>query len=246
MADTTPSVPAEAPVTPESITDTSTNSNPAPQPAPDMHGFTSEELAKMRTFFDNSGGFEAVKSKISNPQPAPQAPVQPDPQTAPAQPVSQPQAQQVGSQTQPYPEGQFTGEGFTSVQELATERYFKDLARSEKYANIADQIENGSVIKEMVSMGMTPIDANYGINVDQVTRFLNLKAASVPTKPSSATPEASNAPTVDWINVGENITSREQAFNVLRQSYEARSRGLTDHPATAKAEEYLKNHPWSK
>ena len=51
------------------------NSTPAPAQiqtsapvAPDMHGFTSDQLADMKKFFDSQGGYEKVKSRISNPQ----------------------------------------------------------------------------------------------------------------------------------------------------------------------------------
>ena len=92
MADETPAAPAEAPQAPESVADTSTNSNPAP--APDMHGFTSEDLAGMRTFIDNNGGWDKIKSRISNP-------TQTTEPAQPAQTQEQPQAQsQPQEQTQ--------------------------------------------------------------------------------------------------------------------------------------------------
>ena len=65
--------PAEAPKAPESEANpTPTNTEQkAPEQkaeAPDMHGFTSEQLAEMKKFYDANGGFEKVKSKISNPE----------------------------------------------------------------------------------------------------------------------------------------------------------------------------------
>ncbi len=235
MADETPAVPAEAPQASESIADTSINTNqpvqtPAPASAPDMHGFASEELAKMRTFFDNSGGFEAVKSKISNPQPV--APAQPQTQ-------AQPQAQPV----QPQPQMATPPRGYASVQELAVERYFRDLASDPKYASISDQIQNGEVLKEMASMGMAPIDDNYNINVGQVNQFLALKAASVPTKPTSAEPN--NTPTVDYVQVGENITDMNQALAVYDQSMKAQAKGFPVHPAFEQAKKYISSN-WGK
>lgn len=234
MADETPAAPAEAPQASESVADTSINTNtqpaPAPAPAPDMHGFTSEELAKMRTFFDNSGGFEAVKSKISNPQPVQEQPAQ-QPQPAP-----QPTYQEAPRQVTP-------PKGYASVQELAVERYFKDLSTDPKYASISDQIANGEVLKEMANMGMNPIDDNLNINVNQVNQFLALKAASVPTKPTSSEPN--NTPTVDYIQVGENITDMNQALAVYQQSMEAQSKGLPAHPSLAQAKEFLTKN-WGK
>ena len=60
--------PEAAGAAPAPQTEATPNTNPTPAPAaPDMHGFTSEELADMRKFFDSQGGYTKVKSKISNP-----------------------------------------------------------------------------------------------------------------------------------------------------------------------------------
>lgn len=236
MADETPAAPAEAPQAPESVADTSINTNtqpaPAPAPAPDMHGFTSEELAKMRTFFDNSGGFEAVKSKISNPQPAADS----------QKPVEQPQAQPAPRPQEPAKPAT-PPDGFASLQEITLQRYFEDLAAKPEYANISKEIMNGDILKEMSSMGMTPIDDRYNVNIKQVNKFLALKSASVPTKPTSAEPN--NTPTVDYVQVGENITDMNQALAVYQQSMEAQSKGLPAHPSLAQAKEFLTKN-WGK
>ena len=63
-------------------TEATPTTNPEPAQAPDMHGFTSDQLADIDKFFKANGGFDAIKSKISNPSPAVQQ------QTA--QPVQQP------------------------------------------------------------------------------------------------------------------------------------------------------------
>ena len=39
---------------------TPTNSNPEPAQAPDMHGFTSEQLADMQKFFQANGGYDII------------------------------------------------------------------------------------------------------------------------------------------------------------------------------------------
>ena len=199
----------------------------APQ-MPNLHGFTEEELGKMRTFFDSQGGFEKIKSRISNPQQQaqPEQPVQPVQPEAPVAPKA------------PQPP-----KGYASLQELSVERYFRDLANDPKYQNISEQIQNGDVLKEMAAMGMNPIDENYNINVNQVNQFLALKSASVPTKPASA--PVSNIPTADYVEVGDAIANKEQALQVMRQSMEAKARGLAPHPALKKAEEYLKTN-WGK
>ena len=78
-----PEAPAAAPAVESEATP---NTNPAPA-APDMHGFTSDQLAEMRKFYDANGGFDKIKSRISNPEPKPVEP------TAPVQ-QEQPQPQQ--------------------------------------------------------------------------------------------------------------------------------------------------------
>ena len=46
---------------------TNTNAEDSPAPAPDpvdLHGFTQDDLAGMRTFIDNNGGWDKIKSRI--------------------------------------------------------------------------------------------------------------------------------------------------------------------------------------
>ena len=234
----TPAGEAQAPQT--EATPTTNLNQPAEQPAqaPNLHGFTEEQLADMAKFYASQGGYEKVKSRISNPQNYQQQTQQPqaseDVQSSqPVQPIEQPQPQ---TQSRP-------PKGFASLQELSVERYFKDLANDPKYENISEQIQNGEVLKEMAAMGMNPIDENYNINVNQVNQFLTLKSASIPTKPASA--PVSNIPTADYVEVGDTIANKEQALQVMRQSMEAKARGLAPHPALKKAEEYLKTN-WGK
>lgn len=235
MADETPAAPAEAPQAPESVADTSTNSNSAP--APDMHGFTSEDLAGMRTFIDNNGGWDKIKSRISNP-------TQTTEPAQPAQTQEQPQAQTQPQEQAPAqaPTGR-PPKGYASLQELSVERYFKDLAADPKYANISEQIANGEVLKEMASMGMKPIDDDFNINVEQLNSYLSLKSAATPTKPTSSEPN--NTPTVDYIQVGENITDMNQALAVYDQSMKAQAKGLPAHPAFEQAKKYISSN-WGK
>lgn len=231
----TPEAPAAAPQAPESEATPTTNSNPAPEtqaPQVNMHGFTEAQLADMERFYAANGGFDAVKSKISNPQPVQTQEQQP--QQQPQQRVQEPQYQ---DNTPP--------KGYASVQELSVERFFKDLANDPKYETISEQIANGDVLKEMVSMGMTPIDSNYNINVNQLNKFLELKAASVPAKPTSVEP--TTTPTVDYVPMeGDNITSIEQALNITRQSVALKQQGMAPHPGEAKALEYLKNNGFAQ
>ena len=222
-----PEAPAEAPKAPESEA-TPTNTNPEPAQAPDMHGFTSEQLADMQKFFQANGGYDKVKSRISNPTPAPaeeQKPVEP------AQPV-QPRVEEPVYRA---PAGSITAEEFLAKQ------YFGSLAQEEKYASISNEIANGDVLKEMASFNIQPLNRDGSINDQMVRRYLDLKAQTVPAKQSGANPEASAAPTVDYIPVGEKIDNINQAYDIIRQDASLKSRGMAGHPEVAKAEEFIKN-----
>lgn len=203
-------------------------------------GTNTETLERFQKFIEANGkfdkAFEKMRSGISNPQQGnPQKTV--EPQTAAAR--TEPEQ----SQPQPAPQPTHPPKGFASLNELNVERYFKDLATDPKYASISEQIANGEVLKEMSAMGMNPIDENYNINVNQLNQFLTLKAASVPTKPTSVEP--TNIPTVDYVEVGENITDMNQALTVMQQSMEAQAKGAAPHPALAQAKEFLAKN-WSK
>ena len=228
----TPAVEAQAPQT--EATPTTNSSQPAetaqaPAEAPktpDLHGFTEEQLADMAKFYAANGGFEAVKSKISNPQQVQQQTQQPGQQQ-----TQQPEPQQPKNVTPP--------DGYYSLQEINIKRFFKDLSEDPQYANISEQIKNGDVLKEMAKMGMHPIDDNFNVNLEQLNDFLALKAASVPAKPTSVEP--TNVPTIDYVPVeGDTITSMNQALDIVRQSTALKAQGQQPHPAEAKALEYLK------
>lgn len=218
----TPTAPAEAPQAPESVASPTPTPNPAPV-MPDMHGFTSEDLAGMRTFIDNNGGWDKIKSRISNPEPAPA------PAPTPEAQFQNPTSQQYQPQQKPYrpPEGAITAEEFLA------EQYFKSLSGEEKYAGISDQIRNGDVLKEMASFNIRALNQDGSINDQMVRRYLDLKAQTVPAKPTETEPNASAAPTVSYVDVGENIANIDQAYQVIMQP---------GHPASQKAEEFIKNY----
>lgn len=222
----------EAPVTPEVKSEATPNTNPEPAKAqeapaaPDMHGFTSEQLADMQKFFQANGGYEKVKSKISNPTPAPveeQKPVEPERPVLPQEPEYK------------------TPAGSITRDEYFTKRYFLDLAGEEKYAGIAKEIASGEVLKEMASLGIRAVNQDGSINASVVNDFLDLKAKTVPAKQSSAMPEAAAAPTVDYVPVGESIKSMEEARAVIMQDMQLKRSGQAGHPSVQKAEEYLRN-----
>lgn len=230
MADTPNEAPAPAP-TGESVATPNTNTNAElakPVEAPDMHGFTSEQLADMKKFFDNNGGFDGVKAKISNPekiaQSAPEAP-----QAAPElkndnQPTSQPiQA----------PNPIKAPQGAITPQEFLAEQYFRSLAGEEKYSNISKEIANGDYLKEMSAFGIQPLNPDGSINDQKVRMYLDLKSQTVPAKPTESEPNASAAPTVSYTEVGDSIANIDQAYKVLMEP---------GNPARQKAEEYIKNY----
>ena len=223
--------PAEAPKAPESV-ETPTNTNSAP--APDMYGFTSDQLADMKKFLDNNGGWDKIKSRISNPEPAPAA--------QPTEPTSQPQAQPVEQPKYQAPAGSIT------AQEFLAQQYFQSLSKDPKYEAISDQVANGDVLKEMAAFNIQPLNQDGSINDGMVRRYLDLKAQTVPAKATATEPNASNAPTVEYISVGEKISDLNQAYEVLSQDAKLRRQGLSGHPRIADAEAFIKEqlNPGSK
>ena len=219
MADA-PDAPAEAPKAPESEqTPTTTNAEQAPASTPDMHGFTSDELADIRKFFDANGSFEKIKSKISNPEPKvtePEKPVE--------EPTSQPQAQEPQYKT---PAGAIT------PQEFLAQQYFQSLAKEDKYSAISKGIESGEYLKEMAAFGINAMNQDGSINDQKVRMYLDLKAQTVPAKPTETEPNASAAPTVTYTEVGENgISNIDQAYKIIMEP---------GNPNAGKAEEFIKN-----
>lgn len=230
----TPEAPAQAPASESVATPTNSNSEqqaaPAQAPAQDMYGFTSEQLAEMRKFYDNNGGWEKVKSRISNPEPKVEQNVlnTPAPNDVPQQPV---QAQQPAYRA---PEGSITAEEFLAKQ------YFSALAHEEKYKAISKEVETGEVLKDMAAFNIHPINSDGSINDTMVRRYLDLKAQTVTAKQTSSMPEAGAAPTVDYAPYNEANIDMRQAMAILQQDSALRSRGLGGHPNAAQAEEFMK------
>ena len=193
-------------------------------PAVDMHGFTSEQLADMRRFYDANGGYDKVKSRISNPAPA-----------QPAQPAPAPQPAQPTQPVQPRPIS-----GSISPQEFLAQQYFGALSREEKYASIAKEVETGAVLKDMAAFNIRPINPDGSLNDVMVRRFLDMKAQTVSAKQSSMTPEASAAPTVDYVPYNEQVTDIRQAMAVLQQDSQLKSSGMGGHPSAEAAEKFMR------
>lgn len=220
----------EAPKSETTPTNTNTEANTSTEQAKsvDLHGFTNEQLADMRKFYDANGGYEKVKSKISNPE-KPVEKVAEAPTNA-----SEPKDDKttVRPQTQA-PEPAKMPQGAISAQEFLAKQYFKSLAGEEKYANIANGIQNGDYLKEMAAFGIQALNADGSINDQKVRMYLDLKAQTVPAKQTGVEPDASAAPTVSYTEVGDNgITNLDQAYKIIMEQ---------GNPNAAKAEEFIKN-----
>ena len=219
----------EAPVAPEakSVATPNTNNDAGTQApaAPDMHGFTSDQLADMRKFFDNNGGFDSIKSKISNPTPAP---VQEQKPVEPTQPVEPPKPAYKA------PAGSIT------PQEFLAQQYFGALSHEEKYAAIAKEVESGAVLRDMAAFNIHPMNEDGSINDTMVRRFLDMKAATVAARQPASMPEASAAPTVDYVPVEGNIRDMQQAMAVLQQDSALRAAGMAGHPSADAAEKFMR------
>ena len=228
---------AAAPATEATNTNTTqeaTTQAEAPAPAqPDMHGFTGDQLAEMQKFMDANGGFDKAfktfKDRISNPAPeAPKASEEPAPQQAQAPVTEAVQKPQIPT-------------GYMSQQEFMAQQYYNSLANQAEYAPIADKIRSGEVFAEMKKFGIQPMDQNGNINDVQAREFLSLLAKTVPAKPAES-PEASQAPTVDYIPTNQGkIDNVQQAMQIISQSAQLKSQGLAEHPDIAAAKEFLKN-----
>lgn len=222
--------PNEAAAAPAAEPEATPNTNPAPA-APDMHGFTSEELAEMRKFYDSRGGFDKVKSMLSNPAPKVEQNVlnTPAPNDVPQQPV---QAQQ------PVYKAPF---GSITRDEFLAQEYAQSLARDPEYAPIANEIASGAVLKDMAKLNIRLVNQDGSLNDAQVREFLRLKAATVPAKQTAATPEASSAPTVDYIQYDDKNMTMAQAVKILQQDTALRGQGKAGNPDVQKAEEFMRN-----
>lgn len=219
---------APAPAGETVATPTNTNTEPAKAPetnSVDLHGFTQEDLAGMRTFIDNNGGWDKIKSRISNPEKPVEKPVE-NSQTEP-QKTEEPTSR---TQTEP---AYKAPQGAITAQEFLAQQYFKALAGEEKYAPIAKGIENGDYLKEMAAFGINALNQDGSINDQKVRMYLDLKAQTVPAKPTGTEPDASAAPTVSYVNVGDKIENIDQAYQVIMQP---------NHPKSKEAEEFIKNH----
>lgn len=195
-------------------------------------GTSADNINELTKFMDANGkfdkAFKTFKDRISNP--APETPVAEDIKANKMQMSVEEQAQLLQ-----------TPAGYMSQQEFMAQQYYNSLASKEEYAPIADKIRSGEMFNEMAKFGIRPMDQNGNINDKQVRDFFDLYAKTVPAAPAK-TPEASQAPTVDYIPTNQGkIDNAQQAMKILAQSATLKERGLAEHPDLAAAKEYLKN-----
>ncbi len=227
MADDQTAPVGEAPKSETTPTNTNTAASTEQASQPDLYGFTSEQLADMRKFYDANGGYEKVKSKISNPKPAEKPTEAPTNASEPKDDKTTVQPQTQALEPAKIPQGAI------SQQEFLAKQYFKSLAGEEKYASIANGIQNGDYLKEMAAFGIQTLNADGSINDQKVRMYLDLKAQTMPAKQTNVEPDASAAPTVSYTEVGDNgITTLDQAYKIIMEQ---------GNPNTAKAEEFIKN-----
>lgn len=215
-----------------------TNPTPAAEPAAPVANIPAEQIEAFNKFVAGQGGFDNAfanwKKMVSDPQQkaeatqAPVAPVQPEQPVQPAQPAQ--------------PVQPVVPDGYITAQEYMTREYFRSLSGEEKYSTIADEIRDGSVLKEMKEFGISATKDGM-FNDAQIRKFLDLKAKTVPAQAPVA--PITTTPTVDWVNVGEEITNMDAAREVLRQNMTSGKNG-SEHPMTQKAKEYIKNFYSSK
>lgn len=203
------------------------NKEPAPALTPNI---PQDMVEAFNRFVDNNGGFKkafsALKTAVSTPRSQDQ-PAQPAQPVQPAQP-----AQQATLPVEP-------PAGYMTQSEFAIQQYFDSLANLPQYASVAEQIRDGSVIKEMGKFDITPLKDGM-INDGKVRAFLDMYSKTV-APPTPAEP-LTNTPTVEYINVGDAINSRDDALAVLNQNRTLRQRGEAEHPMTQAANDYLKQY----
>lgn len=223
----------EAAVAPEAKPEATPNTTPTPA-APDMHGFTSDELAEMRKFYDSRGGFDKVKSMLSNPQPKAEQPNL-DATYAMKKEEDMLKAPQPEQPKYHAPIGSITPEEFLA------QTYANSLSRDPAFAPIADEIASGAILKDMAKLNIRLVNQDGSLNDGQVREYLRLRAATVAPKQTSTTPEASAAPTVEYAPYDEKNMTMQQAMAILQQDSALKTRGQAGHPNMKEAEEFMRN-----
>lgn len=233
-----------APATPASEATPTTNLVPeaapaeAPQamqaPVTPTADIPADQIEAFNKFVNANGGFEKAFAKLRTDV---STPVQPQQQLAQQQTQVQAQEAEPQVQAQQYSPMR-PPEGFITQEEWNAKNYFDGLSNEPAYAGIADKIRTGEVLGEMAKFGIKPM-VNGFFNDRQIRDFLNLYSKTVPTQAPSA--PVTNTPTVEYVNVGEQITSRDDAIAIINQNRTLKA-GVAAHPQTEAAKEYLKKY----
>lgn len=229
-----PEAPAAAPAVESEATPNINPTPAAPAAAPDMHGFTSDQLAEMRKFYDANGGFDKVKAKISNP-----TPVQPQQPNLDATYAMKKEEDMLKA---PQPEAPKYQAPFGSItrEELLAQEYANILARDPGFESISGDISSGAFLKDMSKLGIRLVNPDGSFNDGQVREYLRLRAATVAAKQTSAVPEASAAPTVEYSPYDEKTMDMKQAMAILQQDSALKSHGQAGHPHASDAENFMR------
>ena len=229
----------------------STNSNPADgqapaapatpatsasAPATPTANIPADQIEAFNRFVESNGGFEKAFAKlrtdVSTPATAPAqaAPAEQNTITPQAMAQQAQQAQVLQSQPVKVPDG------FITPEEVLMSQYYGMLADKPEYAPIADKIRSGEIFNEMRKFNIQPMQ-NGAINNKQVHDFLDLYVKTAP----AATPSApvSSTPTADYVQVGDKISSADDAYKILLQNMQLRGSGMAEHPMTQAAKDFI-------
>lgn len=195
-----------------------------PEQVAEYLGTSPETLGKFTKFVEANGKFDSAFSKMKNDISNPEKPAE---KPAEQQPIGNTDKLSEQPQRPATPP-----KGAITADEMMAKYYFEQLSRQEKYAAIKDKIADGSLLSEMKDLGIEIRNPDGSFNDAKINTYLGIKAQTVPAKQNTTSPaEGSAAPTVDYADVGEKITTAEQAYKVITQP---------GHPKTADAEAFLK------
>lgn len=235
----------ESPVAAAPATEaSSTNSNPADgqvsaapaAPAVPTANIPADQIEAFNRFVESNGGFEKafakLKTDVSTPATAPAQTTPADHNTITPQAMVQ-QIQQAQA-LQPQPSK--IPDGFITPEEVLMSQYYGMLADKPEYAPIADKIRSGEIFNEMRKFNIQPMQ-NGAINSKQVHDFLDLYVKTAPAAMPS-TP-VSSTPTADYVQVGDKISSADDAYKILLQNMQLRGSGVAEHPMTQAAKDFI-------
>jgi len=238
MEDTPVAAPQGTEAPQANINPTPAAATPAPAaPATPVANIPADKIEEFNRFIAGNGGFDKAFSKLRSDVSTPA----PQPQQMPQQMQQMPQQmqQQMQQQMPQYQQPQRLPDGYVTPEEMNIKRFYDDLARDPGYAPIKDELSSGEIFKTLSKYGIRPAQ-NGAINVGQVKEFLDMYAKSKAPAIAPSAPVTST-PTVDYVNVGKEITSRDDAMAILRQNMQLGG-SVANHPQTEAAKAFLKNY----